>query len=140
MPQFSSYPPLTSFVATDLFLFWATGTGSVSTITGANLVASIKALNTSGLTTNILSANTTLDLTYQFVVGNSAGAFAILLPLGTSNADYTGRAYYFFNKGAGVVTFNVTGPDTINGAASLTFAQFTGGIIRYDGSGSWCKS
>jgi len=140
MPQFSTYPAQTSFASTDLFLFWYSATGSVSTITGANLVASIKALNTSGLTTSIISANTTLDLTYQFVVANSGSPFTITLPLGTSSASYTGRPYYIFNKGAGTITVNITGGDTINGAASITLAQYAGGIFRYDGSSMWCKT
>lgn len=139
MPQYNSYPLNTSFLAADIFLFYDTANTACKTITGTNLVASVKTLIDRSLVTNVVSGNTTLDLTYQFVVGNSGGGFTITLPLGTSDSRYTGYAYRIFNKGAGTVTVAKTGADTINGAASFTLAQYAGATLTYDGLGMWSK-
>lgn len=70
----------------------------------------------------------------QFVEANSGAALTFNLPASSLN---TGRAYRIFNKGAGVLTIDAAGTDTINGAATLALAQYQSAIVQSDGVGAW---
>lgn len=123
-------------VAADYTIFVRDSDGVLKTATMqqlADLFASLASLN---LTVNVVSVNTVLDSSHQFVEANSGGAFNITLPASSLN---TGRRYIIFNKGAGTVTVLPNGADTIENAASLTIAQYGNVMLISDGLGMWAK-
>ncbi len=134
MPQFNTYPPASVFALTSLFLFWDEDSGTVVSITGEDLVASVKTLMDPNETVNIVSANVTLTDAYQFVVANSGSGFTITLPSAAANP---GKKYYISNKGAGTITIGKTGSDTIKGATSITMVQYKSYLIMSDGVDMW---
>lgn len=141
MPQYNS-PTLgtaTVVVAGDYLLFWKTALAGNQQITMQNLATSLQGLMTFSDTVSILTSNTTLDGTYQMVVGNSGAGFNLTLPAAVS---YPGKRYRIVNKGAGAVTLLRTGGDTIAAGAggavtSLAIAQYYGYEVISDGVSMW---
>ncbi len=136
MPQFNAYPLVTDFSAEDLFLVWRDSTGSVKTINGENLVATIKSLMLKNFAVLELNSALTLTAADEFVICNSGSAFTVTLPV---NADYAGKPYYISNKGAGTINVAPDGTDTIAGASNLSIPQFSSHLLIADGLGMWSK-
>ena len=136
MPQFNAYPLVTDFANADIFLVWRTSTGSVKTITGANLIASIKSLMPKNFAVTALNSATTLGASNEFVICNSGSPFTVTLPV---NADFAGKPYYISNKGAGTINVAPDGTDTIAGASSLSIPQYSSFLLVSDGLGMWSK-
>lgn len=142
MPQYIS-PTLgaaTSVVTGDALLFWQSAGAPAGNklITMGKLATSLKSLMDFTETVTILTANTTLDATHQFVVGNSGGAFNITLPEAVS---FPGQRYRIANKGAGTVTVLRSGADAIaNGGSastSVAIAQYEAYEFISDGVTAW---
>jgi hypothetical protein len=128
----SNYPAYQP-VAADYTIFVRDSDGVMRTATMqilAELFASLASLN---LTVTVIGVTTTLT-TEQLVVANSGSAIDLDLPASSLN---TGRTYRVYNQGAGAVTLDPNGSDTIGGAASLVLAQGESVIITSDGLGNW---
>jgi hypothetical protein len=80
-------------------------------------------------------ANRTLDGGDEFI-DCTTNTFTITLPTAVGYR----KQYTIFNSGAGVITINTTGGETINGFASGTFTllQFDCIIVRSNGT-NWYK-
>lgn len=127
--------PNTTPVDGDYMPFVRDSDSAVRTATMQQLADLFQSLASLNLAVTVLSANHTLT-TEQLVIANSGGAFDIDLPASSLNA---GRGYRIFNKGAGAVTINPNGADTIAGAASLVLAQYEGVVLYADGLGMWAQ-
>lgn len=134
MPQYSLYPAITELLEADLILVYKASVGAVKTITAENFAASIKALTDRSLEITNLSANATLTAEDDFVVCNSGGGFTVTLPL---SADNPGLPFKITNKGAGSITIDTLGSDTIGGDASITLAQYESVTVIADGDAMW---
>jgi len=122
-------------LAADYALFVRDSDGVLKTATMqqyADLFASLAGQN---LAVSVVSINTTLT-TEQFLVVMAAGATDQTLPASALN---TGRAICIANKGAGAVTILPDGADTIEGAASITLAQYETCRLISDGLGMWFR-
>lgn len=120
-------------VAADYFPFVVDASSLVKSVTmqqAADLFASLASQN---LTVTATSVNLTLS-TQQLVICTSAGAIDITLPVNSTNA---GRQFIVCAKGAGAVTIQPNGADTIEGAASLVLAQYETARLASDGLGMW---
>ncbi len=137
MPQFNAPTAVTSILAADIILFWKTLSGTNQTITFANFVISVAALISHTDTVNVVSSNTTLNGSYQFVVANSAGVFNITLPLAIS---FPGQKFRIGNKGAGTVSVLASGSDGIAATTlgvSTTISQYKSYDFESDGIDTW---
>ncbi len=138
MPQFNAYPAKTNFVSADLFLLFDSLTSSVKTITGGNLVLSVKNLISDNVAVITTASNLTLNTANQYVISNSPGSITITLPDSTSLAPaYVGKKYYISNKGAGALTIQRSGADKINGSNSFSMTQNKAYLFISDGGGTW---
>lgn len=137
MPQFNAYPTSTELLADDTILMWSDADGAVQQISGENLATALQLLWNPNLTVNILSSNTVLTSDYQFVQCNSGSTFTLTIPDSDSEVELLGKPFYISNKGAGTVTLQRSGSDTIGGATSLAIAQGESVIIISDGAGYW---
>lgn len=123
-------------VAADYFPFIRDSDSVLKTVTMEQAAALFQSLASLILSVSVYSSAQTLDSEDQFVEANSGGAFDITLPASSLN---TGRAYRIFNKGAGAVTIQPNGSDTIAGAGSLALAQYDAVILQSDGLGMWAQ-
>jgi hypothetical protein len=141
MPQYNGPALITELLAADIILVWQDSSAANKTIEFSDLVTSVQALLSKEDTVNILSSNTTLDDSYQFVVCNSGGTFTIVLP---DASDNPGLKFGISNKGAGTVTVQRTGGDVIaaGGAvgATTTVTQYNSYTFQSDGVDSWFRS
>lgn len=134
MPQANAYPLQTSLLSADTVLFWQDSSGTVNQITGQNLADSLDALRTGFLALLSISSNTTLDETAKLVVGNSGSGITATLPDATANE---GQEIRFYNRGAGTLTIQRAGSDTVGSGTSIALAQYEGAILISVGTGMW---
>jgi hypothetical protein len=134
MPQFNSYPAISELLAADLILVYQSGAGAVKTITVEDFAANLKSIASKALVVNEINSATTLDQTYQLVVGNSASSFNVTLPLSSENE---GIPFHITNKGAGLMNIFTTALDTLEGQASISLAQYESVIVIADGLDMW---
>ena len=138
MPQYNSYPVATTIAAADLILFWNTASSINKIISFQDLAEAVNDFLPKVDDVSIISSNTTLDSTFEFVVGNSGGSFTITLPSAVSNP---GLRFRVANKGAGDITMARTGGDVIAGAGSVgatsTISQYEAFDFESDGVNTW---
>ncbi len=141
MPQYNGPTLVSEALAADIVLFWKTSVAGNRTILFSDLVTSVEALLSKVDSVSVISANTTLDDTYQFVVCNSAGTFTITLPLASDNP---GLRFRIGNKGAGTVTVQRTAADVIAAGgvagASTTITQYNTYDFESDGVTVWFRT
>jgi len=109
--------------------------GVVYTATMTQLAALFASLNGDDVTPTV-TALATVITTQQWLVVTAAGATNQELPVNSLNS---GRRIMIANKGAGTVTVLPNGTDTIEGAASITLAQYETADLRADGLGMWFR-
>lgn len=122
-------------LAADYALFVRDSDGVLKTATMqqyADLFASLAGEN---IAVSVVSINTTLT-TEQMLVVTAAGNTDQTLPASSLN---TGRTFRIANKGAGTVSVLPDGTDTIEGAPSITLAQYETATLRSDGLGMWFR-
>jgi hypothetical protein len=87
----------------------------------------------------ILSANTSLDITHNVIVGDVTATRSFTLPLANS-ANGRSLEYILIKADAtgGLVRFLPSGSDTINGAGGLSLTvQYESATVRSDGVDKW---
>lgn len=136
MPQYNVPALITSLVAADIILAWQTAAGANKTITFADFVDSIEAEFNYYQTTTEINGNTVLDDTYQLVVANSGSALTVTLP---AAVNYVGKTFSITNIGAGTVTVERSGSDTIGSATSVSIVQYKGSDFKAVASGIWIQ-
>ncbi len=137
MPQYNAYTLVTALLPDDIIAFWKDAANAMRTIAFSDLVESVAGLISHVDSVDIVTGNTTLNGDYQFVVGNSAGALNITLPLAVS---FPGQRYTIGNKGAGTISVLASGSDGILAgslAVSTTIAQYKTYDFVSDGVDSW---
>lgn len=141
MPQYNSYPAITTIDAADIVLVWDTSAAANKTITFENLAEAVNDFLPKVDDVSIISSNTTLDSTYEFVVGNSGGSFNVTLPSASLNP---GLRFRVANKGAGSITMVRSGSDVIaaDGSAGtgFTIPQYNSYDFESDGVNTWFKT
>lgn len=137
MPQFGSYPIVASIELADTILILRDSDGTVVQISFEDFLASINANTNGALKVTYLNADTVLDPTMGFVVVNSGSNVTLTLPLAAASA---GIAFSVLNKGAGHVTIDASGSDTIAGQAAVTLLQYESAVLRSDGSSLYSNS
>lgn len=134
MPQYNSYPSITSLNPNDVILVWQDSSSSVKTISYEDLLAEIKADNSNTLNTTLINSDTTLTGSEQFVVVNSGSTVVVTLPLSASN---TGKPLIIARLGAGDVTVQRAGSDSIGSATSISLDQYDIATLTADGTTTW---
>jgi hypothetical protein len=134
MPQYNDPPSITSLNPNDIILVWQTSSSSNKTITYANLLAEIKSDSGNTLNTVYVTADETLDGDEQFVVSNSGSAIVLTLPLSGSNS---GKPIQFARLGAGALTIQRSGSDTISGDNSFSLDPYQTVTLTADGISTW---
>jgi len=138
MPQYNSYPVATTIAAADLILFWNTASSINKIISFQDLAEAVNDFLPKVDDVSIISSNTTLSNSYEFVVANSGGSFNITLPSAASNP---GLRFRIGNKGAGTVTILRSGSDAIakSGASSTStpITQYQAFDFESDGVNTW---
>jgi hypothetical protein len=141
MSQYNLYAFITQLLAADSILVWQDSSGLNKNILFSDLVDSVNAIIPKTDLVSIISSNATLDDTYQFVVCNSGGTFTVILPLASANP---GVRFRIGNKGAGTVTVQRTGGDTIAAggaaAATTTITQYNTYDFESDGVDTWLRT
>lgn len=120
-------------VAADSIIFYRDADGLIKTTTVQQAADVFASLSSQSLTPAFISVSTVLS-TQQFAVFIAAGATNQTLPASALNS---GRAFALANKGAGTVTVLPNGTDTIEGAVSITLAQYETAVLRSDGLGMY---
>lgn len=120
-------------VAADYALFVRDSDDVLKTATMQQYADLFATLAGDTLSVAVISATTTLS-TQQAIKANSGSAFDLDLPASSLN---TGRSYRIYNAGAGDVTIDPNGSDTVGGAASLVLSTGESVIITSDGLGNW---
>src|SRR5262249_46049058 len=135
MPQWTTYPVTTTVNLTDTFLI--NQSGVLKQVSFGDLVSAITAEQNGALPTTIINADTVLssDGRGQVVV-NGGGPVSVTLPLANGNA---GIGFWVVNKGAGAVTMQPSGSDTIGGNLTVTLSQYQNGIFVSDSSNLWTR-
>jgi len=131
MPQFGSYPILTSIDPADTILFRRDSDGTINQITLADLIASIQSNTDGAQIVTYVNADTTLTPAMGYVVANTGANITLTLPLAAASSGIT---FGVLNKGVGHVTVDPSGSDTIAGQASITLGQFESARMTSDGS------
>ncbi len=134
MPQFNDYPEIDDLLAADLILVYKSDVGAVKTIAVDNLAAALRSITRKNLGITNINSATTLDSTNELVIGNSGAGFTVTLPLSASNA---GLPLYLSNIGAGDMTVNTVGGDTIRGLTEVTLSQYESFLFVADGDAMW---
>lgn len=140
MPQYNAPSLVTSILSADTILFWKSSLGAVRTITFSDFVQSVADLIPHKDKVSIVSSNTALDGTYQFIVANSGSPFTMTLP---PAVNYPGRKFRIANKGSGALTVIVTGSDAISAGAlgpSTTVTQYNTYDFESDGVDTWYRT
>jgi len=80
--------------------------------------------------TSVISTGTVIDSSDQFTHIEASGTITVTLP----DIDTVGTGFVFSirNAGAGVVTLDGDGAETVNGAATVALAAGTGGLVISD--------
>lgn len=133
MPQVNSYPSVASVASADLIIAWRASEADVVVIEAEDLAARLAVLAPVVMEPVEYGSNTVLT-DEKLVVGNSAGATTLTLPDATANA---GQRIYVANRGAGTLTVQRAGTDTINGDASVDLLQYEGVVFVSLGTGLW---
>ncbi len=120
-------------VAADYMPFVRDSNGDVKTVTMQALADLLQSLASLNLSVTVISVTTTLS-TQQLVIASAGGAIDLDLPASSLN---TGRGYRVYNSGAGDVTLDPNGSDTIGGASSLVLSNGESVTIYSDGLGNW---
>lgn len=136
MPQFNAYPAISSLLAADLILAYQYSSGSVKTITAEDLALSLHSLVPAFSTINTYAVNTTLGDDDAVAVANSGGTLTFTLPDATVNE---GQEITIYNRGAGTLTVQRAGSDTIGGDTSIELAQYQGLRLVSVGTGLWAQ-
>lgn len=134
MPQYNSYPSITSLNPNDIILVWQDSSSSVKTISYEDLLAEIKADNSNTLNTTLINSDTTLTGSEQFVVVNSGSTVVVTLPLSASNP---GKPLIIARLGSGDVTVERAGSDLIGSATSISLDQYDIATLTADGTTTW---
>lgn len=135
MPQYNMPALITQLIGGDIILVWQTSSGAVKTIVAQDLATSLEAMMNLNDSVTFITSNTLLS-NQQMVVANSGAPFTISLPAAVS---FQGKSYKIFNKGAGLLTVQRTGTDTIAGVTSLTIPQYSGILVEADGQNTWFR-
>lgn len=134
MPQFNSYPSITTLSPSDIILVWQAGASAVKTITYANLLAEVKLDNSNTLLTTLINTDTTLTGSEQFIVVNSGADVVVTLPLSGANI---GKEFKIARLGTGNVTISRAGSDLIGNSSTTTIDQFDIATLTADGATTW---
>jgi hypothetical protein len=131
MPQFGSYPILTSIDPADTILFRRDSDGTINQITFSDLIASIHSNTDGAQTVTYVNTDTTLTPALGYVVANTSANITLTLPLASASSGIT---FGVLNKGVGHVSIEPSGSDTIAGLSSITLGQFESASMTSDGS------
>lgn len=131
MPQFGSYPIVTSIDPADTILIGRDSDGTINQITFSDLIASIQSNTDGAQTVTYVNADTTLTAEMGYVVANTGANITLTLPLAAASSGIT---FGVLNKGVGHVTIDPSGSDTIAGQSSITLGQFESARMTSDGS------
>lgn len=131
MPQFPSYPIVTSISPADTILLWQASSSTVNQITFSDLIASIQSNTDGAQIITYLNADTVLTPAMGYVVVNTGANTTMTLPLAAASSGIT---FGVLNKGVGHVTIEPSGSDTIAGQSSVTLGQYESIRMTSDGS------
>jgi len=134
MPQYNQPAAITTLSAADVVLIWQNAAAANKTITALNLATAL--LGMPGVAENTVTFYTSNQLLDQedVVIANAGSPFTITVPAAVS---YSGKVYRICNKGAGTITIQRSGADTIGGSISITLAQHAAVTLVSDGVSEW---
>lgn len=115
----------------DTFIIWQDSSGTVCQISLSDLIASFISNTQGAQTVTPINADTVLTPEMGFVVVNSGAAITVTLPLAAASSGIT---FPIMNKGAGHVTIQTSGSDTVAGQSTVTLTQFQSTRLQSDGS------
>lgn len=115
-----------------------TVTPDIGIETGDEILVSqhLFAVVTGGIKTNFTTKSSDYTITANdHTINCTSGTFTVTLP---SAAGITGRMYVVKNVGAGTITVDADGTQTIDGSLTVTLNQYDSAMLQSDGA-NWIK-